>query len=439
MDRVIHFVNGKTIPRNSVIDIIHNTENARIRDVNTPLNGICFAVQNNICIEGSRLTCGSKVLKDYISPYSATAVQWLQEAGAIPVCTANMDEFGMGTTGRLSAFGIPENPSAIGCYTGGACSGAAALVAADCVPFSLASDSGGDARRAAAWCGVIGMKPSYGAYSRYGLAANASSLEQIALIGNDVQIMRNAHRCLSARKDQQDSTHIGLHPLKERFPERKRKIVIPSLLTDDTITVEDSIMKAQENAAQRLYELGCEISSRPMFRTSLIAAAYYAIACAEASSNLSRIMPLYSAECTKKGSWEERYIEYRENMGHEVKKRILAGAYVLQKENYSRCYLSAIVMKKKIKEWFSALFKECDLILLPVSSTTAQPIDEQVANIQAGYRAEALTACANLAGLPAISIPIGQDLFGRPLAVQCITPFGKDEWLFDTAEMLMDD
>ena len=423
------------VPGYAVIDRIpEDTFSAK----SGPLSGIPFAVKNNICIKDFRLTCGSKLLENYISPYTATAVKQLMDAGAIPVCTANLDEFGMGSTGEYSAFGIVENPAAPGFCTGGSSSGCAALVASGCVPLAMASDTGGSARLPAAHCGVLGLKPTYGAYSRFGLTAYASSLEQIGIISSDISLMRKAHRCLCTDKDPLDATHRGLPAHSASFHFANQKIAI---LTDGTDRLDSSVSAALLSAQETMKHLGASFCSCTFERGHLISPAYYVIACAEASANLARFTGLLTGSAhndSEYTDWERLYSANRALLGKEVQKRIALGAYVLREGAYEKYYLRALQYRKMLTAWFERLFQDCALLLLPVSSTPAPGISEKHADSLFHYHEDQWTACANLAGLPAVSVPWGKDSLERPVAIQLIAPAEHDEDLLDAAEKLLE-
>lgn len=423
-------------PKNAVIDLLKIDESIGNNTSPNPLQGMPFAVKNNICVKGARLTCGSRMLEGYISPYSAHVIDRMTAAGAVPVCTANMDEFGMGSTGELSAFGTPENPAAHGFCPGGSSSGSATLVASGCVPLALASDTGGSARLPAAHCGVIGMKPSYGAFSRYGLTAYASSLEQIGLIGRDISVIRAAHRCLAQAKDPRDATHRPFPPLRESFLSDKRKI---ACLAMDSLSIAPAIQSGLEDARKRFERQGYSSVSCVFPDPVQISAAYYTIACAEASANLARFTPLMVGKEMPGNSWEEKFAACRSLMGKEVQKRINLGAFVLRESNYHHYYLRAQAFRNRLRQWFDDIFSRCGLMLLPVSLQTASPLGETLRDSLFHYYSDHLTACANLAGLPAISLPMGKDNVGRPFSIQLIAPFGRDEWLFDAAELLINE
>lgn len=434
MERAWKMIGEQLAPSSAVIDWLPLPQEET--QIGGPLRGVPFAVKNNICVAGAKLTCGSRLLENYISPYSATAVEMLRSFGAVAVCTANLDEFGMGSTGENSAFGVPENPAAPGSCPGGSSSGSAALVASGCVPLALASDTGGSARLPAAYCGVFGMKPTYGAFSRYGLTSYASSLEQIGLIASEVPLLRIAHTCLSARQDPRDATHRGLPQKNAPFFFRGKKIV----LIEEWLPLADTaIALAISQAADCFERAGARIVTRALPQARLLAAAYYVIACAEASANLARFTGLIAGKRMDGEDWEERFAKSRALLGSEVQKRIALGAYVLGKGHYDQYYLRAQAYRRRLTAWFQQLFSDCALVLLPVSFHTAPPRGVPLLDPLAPYQADALTACANLAGLPALSLPWGRDEQGKPVAVQLLAPWNRDGWLFDAATHLLGD
>lgn len=433
IEKAWELIRGRVAPEHAVIDWLPLPMEENWRK--GPLRGIPFAVKNNICVSGARLTCASRLLEDYVSPYSATVVDTLRLAGAVPVCTTNLDEFGMGSTGENSAFGTPDNPAAPGFCTGGSSSGSAALVASGCVPLALASDTGGSARLPAAHCGVIGMKPTYGAFSRYGLTAYASSLEQVGLMANELPLLRAAHACLSAQRDPRDAMHRGLPGSKESFSPAGRRIA----LVEEWLALADThIAQAALQAARRLEGAGAKILPRALPQAKLLSAAYYVIACAEASANLARFTGLVVGKRMDEGAWEERFAKCRSLLGSEVQKRIALGAYVLREGHYDQYYLRAQAYRKRLIAWFQELFADCELVLLPVTFRAAPPRGAFAAGSLVPYQEDALTACANLAGIPALSLPWGRDERDRPLAVQLLAPWGRDDWLFDAAAYLME-
>lgn len=418
-------------PQNTIVDLLPIPKEI---SANGPLSGIPFAVQNNICIAGQRLTCGSKMLEDYISPYTATAVICMSKAGAFPVCTTNMDEFGMGSAGKNSAFGTPENPAVPNGFPGGSASGAAALVASGCVPLALASDCGGGTRLAAAACSVWGMKPSFGACSRFGLTTCVSSMDQISLISSDSYLLRKSLQCLSDRLDPKDPHHRGLIFTRAPWQTQGKKI---GLLEKISIEPDRDVSKTLHCAADTFTQLGASIESIHMPQTHLLAAAYYVIACAESSANLSRFTGMLAGKRQGGETWEAQFKQTRNLLGNEAKKRIAIGAYVLRKENYDQYYLRAQAYKRQLKQWFAEIWKTYSLLLLPVSPGSIDGKDHSDSDALYSYQADGYTACANLAGMPALSIPYGKTEDGRPLSIQLIGPEGKDEWLLDAAEEIM--
>ena len=391
-------------------------------DLSQPLGGIPIAVKDNICMQGEPTRCASKMLHNFVSPYDATAVTKLKAAGAIPFGRANMDEFAMGSAGQNSAYGHTENPAAPGHVPGGSSSGSAAAVAGGMAIAALGSDTGGSIRQPASHCGIVGMKPTYGRISRYGLVAFASSLDQIGPLTQNVEdaaLLLNA-LCGHDAKDSTSSTHAT-----EDFTAQLGQGIagVRIGLPKEYLSSGNSpqVTAAINLAVQKLTELGAEIVEVSLPHSEAVVAAYYIIACAEASSNLSRFDGIrygYRAENTN--GLDDLYSRSRaEGFGAEVKRRIILGTYVLSSGFYDAYYAKAQKVRALVAQDFANAFDKVDFILGPVAPTAAPLLhDTNMSPLQV-YLADIYTIPANLAGLPGISIPTPQE-GALPIGIQLL-------------------
>lgn len=391
-------------------------------DLSLPLGGIPIAVKDNICMLGEPTRCASKMLHNFVSPYDATAITKLKAAGAIPFGRANMDEFAMGSAGQNSAFGHTENPAAPGHVPGGSSSGSAAAVAAGMAIAALGSDTGGSIRQPASHCGIVGLKPTYGRISRYGLVAFASSLDQIGPLTQNVEdaaLLLNA-MCGHDAKDSTSSTHDT-----EDFTAKLGQSIagVRIGLPKEYLSSGNSpqVTAAINLAVQKLTELGAEIVEVSLPHSEAVVSAYYIIACAEASSNLSRFDGIrygYRAENTN--GLDDLYSRSRaEGFGPEVKRRIILGTYVLSSGFYDAYYAKAQKVRALVAQDFANAFEKVDFILGPVAPTAAPLLyDTNMSPLQV-YLADIYTIPANLAGLPGISIPTPQD-GALPVGIQLL-------------------
>ncbi len=383
-----------------------------------PLAGVPMGVKDNICTQGVRTTCASRMLEDFIPPYSATVLNRLK--GAVMLGKLNMDEFAMGSTTESSYFHPTRNPVDTGRVPGGSSGGSAAAVAAGEAAFALGSDTGGSIRQPAAFCGVVGMKPTYGSVSRYGLIAFASSLDQIGPITRDV--FDNALVLESlVGPDPRDATSVdcGSVHFTQRLDEgvRGMAMALPVDLLGDG--VDEPVRRAILDAAQRYAQLGAEIVevSMPTLRHAL--PAYYVISSAEASSNLARFDGVrYGHRAADYRSMEELYRASRsEGFGDEVKRRILLGTFALSAGYYDAYYKKALQVRTLIIQEFNRIFERCPVILSPVAPTTAYRLGEKLDDPLQMYMGDVFTVPANIAGLPAMSLPCGQDGDGLPIGL----------------------
>ena len=395
------------------------------------LSGIAVAVKDNISTKGIETTCASKILKGYIPPYDAHAVELLRQAGAAIVGKTNMDEFGMGTTTENSAFGPTLNPCDTGRVPGGSSGGSAAAVAGNMVKMALGTDTGGSIRCPAAFCGIVGLKPTYGRVSRYGLIAYANSLEQIGPMGRTVSDVSTLMQVI-AGKDRHDSTtydrpynHTPVADVKGL------KIGIPEEYFSEG--VDPKVAGIVKTAINRLEELGVTTVSCSIPSMKFALAAYYVTCTCEASSNLARFDGVrYGPAADTKKSWHEAYKEVRKaGFGAEVRRRIMLGTFALSSGYYGKYYTKAQVARENVKADFARIFSEVDLIAGPTMPTIAFKLGEKSDPLSM-YLSDILTVPANLAGIPAISVPCGK-ADGMPVGLQIMGRPFEDERVIDAA------
>ncbi|QRV15274.1 Asp-tRNA(Asn)/Glu-tRNA(Gln) amidotransferase subunit GatA [Haloterrigena salifodinae] len=395
-----------------------------------PLSGTTVAVKDNISTEGVRTTCGSKMLAEYVPPYDATVVSRLKEAGATIVGKANMDEFGMGTTNETSHFGSVDNPAAPGRVPGGSSGGSAAAVAAGEADVALGSDTGGSVRCPAAFCGVVGIKPTYGLVSRYGLVAYANSLEQIGPFGETVE---DAAQLLDviAGDDERDATTREL-PLEEdeTYADAATgdvdglQIGVPTELLEGA---DEGVVETFWDAVAELEDRGAEYHEVSLPSVEHAVEAYYVIAMSEASSNLARFDGVrYGHSADAEGNWNETFAQTREEgFGDEVKRRILLGTYALSAGYHDKYYKKAQDARAWVKQNFDEALSEADVLASPTMPVPPFELGESLDDPLQMYLADANTVPVNLADLPAISVPAGET-DGLPVGLQLVGPaFGE--------------
>ena len=404
------------------------------------LAGVPVAVKDVILTRGLQTTCASKILENFHAPYNATVVDRLLAADAVIVGKANMDEFAMGSSTENSGLKRTVNPWDTARVPGGSSGGSAAAVAAELCFAALGSDTGGSIRLPASFCGVVGLKPTYGRVSRFGLVAYGSSLDQIGPITRtvaDAALMMN----VIAGHDPADSTSIDeatapvcdyLAQLDEPF-ERLKIAVVPQFAAGADRLVQQALSEAIE-----IYKrLGAEITEIDMPHLDYAIAAYYVIATAEASSNLARYDGVhYGHRTANPKDYIEVYSKSRaEAFGQEVKRRIMLGTYALSSGYYDAYYLKALKVRNLIRGDFNRAFEQCDCIVMPVAPTTAFKIGEKVNDPLQMYLSDIYTIAANLAGVPGISIPCGFDRSGLPIGLQIMAPTFSEDKLLRIARM----
>jgi aspartyl-tRNA(Asn)/glutamyl-tRNA(Gln) amidotransferase subunit A len=399
-----------------------------------PMTGMPLAIKDNLCTDGVPTTCSSRMLQQFVPPYDATVIAKLREQDYILMGKTNLDEFAMGSSTEHSAFGPSRNPWNLQCVPGGSSGGAAAAVAADECVAALGSDTGGSIRQPAAFCGVVGLKPTYGRVSRYGLVAFASSLDQVGPITKDVP---DAAMLLGAiaGHDPMDSTSADL-PVPDYMKALKKKdlkklnVGVPVEFFTEGLDPEVEL--AVRAAIEELKNLGGAIKEIHLPRTDAAVAVYYVIATAEASSNLARYDGVkFGLRAKETKDLLELYMKTRqEGFGPEVKRRIMLGTYALSSGYYDAYYGKAQAVRTLICQDFRAAFQEVDLIVTPVTPTAAFKLGEKSEDPLQMYLSDVYTISVNLAGLPAISVPCGFNKAGLPIGVQLIgRPFEEETLL----------
>lgn len=392
-------------------------------ELSGPLAGVPVAVKDNICTEGLLTTCSSKILHNFVPTYTAEAVKNLQKAGAVILGKTNMDEFAMGSTTETSAYGPTKNPRNPEHVPGGSSGGSAAAVAAcECI-YAIGSDTGGSIRQPASYCGVVGMKPTYGTVSRYGLIAYGSSLDQIGPLTKDVTDCAAVLTALASH-DTKDSTSVSrddtdfMTALTEDV--EGMRIGIPNDYLGEGL--DDGVRTAVLQAAAVLEDKGAVVERFDLSLVEYAIPAYYTIAAAEASSNLERFDGIkYGYRTEEYAGLHNMYKKSRsEGFGEEVKRRIMLGSFVLSSGYYDAYYLKALKVKALIKKAFDKAFSKYDLILGPVAPTTAPKLGESLGDPIQMYLGDIYTIAVNLAGLPGISVPCGEDSGGLPIGLQLI-------------------
>ncbi len=400
------------------------------------LAGIPIGVKDNICTKDVLTTCSSKMLYNFVPPYDATVVSRLKQADAVIIGKCNMDEFAMGSSCETSYFKKTKNPWDPAYVPGGSSGGSAACVSAGEAVLSLGSDTGGSIRLPASYCGVVGLKPTYGSVSRYGLVAFASSLDQIGPLGRSVEDVANLYEVICGR-DPMDATSVareyGAFAQKINRSVKGLRIGIPKEYFGDG--VEPEIKAAVLESVDRLVKEGAQTVSISLPSTDYALSAYYIISSAEASSNLARFDGVkYGYRAKDFTNLIDMYEKTRsEGFGDEVKRRIMLGTFVLSSGFYDAYYKRAKQMQQKIAQEYAEAFSQCDIILTPTSPSTAFRMGERTDDPLKMYAADICTVTVNIAGLPAISVPCATVSNGLPVGMQMIGPKFSEQMLFDAA------
>jgi aspartyl-tRNA(Asn)/glutamyl-tRNA(Gln) amidotransferase subunit A len=402
------------------------------------LAGVPIAIKDNINYTDYPCTCGSHILEGYTPPYDATLVTRLIQAGAVIIGKTNMDEFAMGSSNENSYFGPVHNPVRKDLAPGGSSGGSAAAVAQGIVPLAFGSETGGSVRQPASFCGIFGLKPSYGSISRYGLVAFASSTDQISPLARNAEDIALVYRAVAGR-DRRDSTSVAFdHP---NYPEkvmsdRKFRIGIPKEYFPAGLDRE--VNQVVQDAITALQKAGHTIVDVSLPSTDKGIAVYYVVACAEASANLARFDGVkYGIRESGDKSLAEMYGDTRaKGFGAEVKRRIMLGTYTLSSGYYDAYYIKASKVRELLRREVERAFEKCDLIICPTSPTPPFKLGEKVSDPLSMYLSDAYTVTANLTGHPAISVPFGNSADGRPIGVQFMGRYLDELSLFQAAHIL---
>ena len=432
---------------NAVLAVFTDRARARAKEIDAKIQngtagkraGAVIAVKDILAMKGERLTCGSRMLENFVSPYDATVIQKLEDADAIIIGKTNMDEFAMGSSNENSAFGAVKNPVNPEYVPGGSSGGSAAAVAANLAMAALGTDTGGSIRQPAALCGVVGIKPTYGRVSRFGLVAFASSLDQVGPLTNSVEDAARLLEVISGH-DERDSTSASV-PVAEFSKllnsDIKGKIIgLPKEYLSDG--VQNEIRAAIAVAKDHLQSAGAVIKEVSLPHTQYAIATYYIICTAEASSNLARYDGArYGQRSPQAKSLEEMYVKSRSaGFGTEVKRRIMLGTYVLSAGYYDAYYRRAQKVRTLIRQDFEQAFTECDVLLAPTTPTTAFKLGAKTADPLEMYLADIFTVSSNLAGIPALSLPAGVDANGLPIGLQIIGKAFDEKSILQVAHFL---
>lgn len=429
-DRIHAYI---TLDGEKLMEAAQKCDELQNKDDLPPLFGLPIAIKDNICTQGMLTTCASRILYNFRPPYDATVVSRLKSQGAIIMGKTNMDEFAMGSSCETSFFGVTRNPHDTTKVPGGSSGGSAAAVAAGSAPMALGSDTGGSVRLPASFCGTVGFKPSYGAVSRYGLIAYASSLDQIGPITRTVEDAAILTQIICGFDNMDSTSKKGFIPdfdMAAGTDVKGKKIGIPKEYFAEGIS--GDTREAVMRAAECYVSLGAELVdiSLPLIGYSL--PVYYILASAEASSNLARYDGVkYGYRSERYEGLTDLYVRSRtEGFGEEVKRRIMLGTYVLSSGYYDAYYKRARIVQTMLKEEFRTAFEKCDVILTPVTPAAAFGVGEKMSDPVEMYLTDICTVSVNIAGLPAVSIPCGYDKAGLPIGMQLI---GRQ---FDDANLL---
>ena len=418
-----------TVAKESALEVAGETEGHT-----SPLAGVPIAIKDNISTKGIQTTCASRILGGYVPPYDAHVIERLKEAGAVIVGKVNMDEFAMGTSTETSHYGPTLNPWNTETVPGGSSGGSAATIAAGEVPLALGSDTGGSVRCPASFCGVVGLKPTYGVISRYGLISYANSLEQIGPIASNVADMTLLFNVIAGH-DQRDSTSVpGEKDYTKALVDDVKGLTIGVPKEYFGEGIDQAVEKSVWDSVHRLEDLGASWQEVEMPHTKYALAAYYVIAMSEASSNLARFDGMrYGLRLEKDHDWHTTYSEIRaQGFGEEVKRRILLGTYALSAGYMDKYYLKALKVRTLIKQDFERALKSTDVLIAPTMPTPAFKLGEKISDPLTLYMADVNTVPVNLSGVPSVSLPCGFSN-GLPIGLQIMGKHFDEKTIIRTA------
>jgi len=400
------------------------------------LTGIPMAIKDNILIKGRIASSSSKMLENYVATYNATVIEKLKEKGAVFLGRTNMDEFAMGGSTENSAYGVTKNPHDTTRVSGGSSGGSASVVGGNLALVALGSDTGGSIRQPSAFCGTVGLKPTYGAVSRYGVMAMASSLDQIGPIAKcveDTQIVFDAIRGF----DKFDSTSYDLPAVSESEKNKKKlKIGVPESFLNQG-GIEETVIKNFRETLKKLEEAGCEIKTVEMPNLHYSLACYYVLMPAEVSANMARFDGVrYGTHLEGKDLLEDYMKTRGEKLGREVRRRIMLGTYVLSAGYYDAYYNKAIQVRELIRRDYAKAFEEVDVVATPTAPTPAFEIGKNTSDPLQMYLEDIFTVPVNIAGVPGMSVPTGKTETGLPLAIQIVAPWRRDDILFNLGKIV---
>jgi aspartyl-tRNA(Asn)/glutamyl-tRNA(Gln) amidotransferase subunit A len=441
LDRIVHTdkkLNAYISVENEKLLVAAHEADRRRQDKRqlSKFDGIPVAIKDNICIKNTKTTCASGILRNFVSPYDATSFQKLQQQGLVLLGKTNLDEFAMGSTTETSFFGATKNPHNLEYVPGGSSGGSAAAVAAKMAPVALGSDTGGSIRQPAAFCGVVGIKPTYGRVSRYGLVAFASSLDQIGTFARNVDDAAQLLALITGG-DSKDSTSVATDVdfAADMVPDTVKgmRIGIPEEYFQG---VNQEIKNSVEAKITTLAQMGAEVEKISLHMTEYAVPIYYLIATAEASSNLARFDGVrYGSRSPNVANLKDLYLKSRsEGFGKEVKRRIMLGTFALSSGYYDAYYLQALKGRTLIIQDFKKAFEKVDAIITPVTPSTAFKLGEKISDPLEMYLSDILTISANLAGIPGISVPIGLDSRNLPIGLQIMGSHFQEKTILQLAK-----
>jgi aspartyl-tRNA(Asn)/glutamyl-tRNA(Gln) amidotransferase subunit A len=397
------------------------------------LSGVAVGIKDNICTSDLKTTCASKMLEDYVSPYDATVVKKLKDSDAIIVGKLNLDEFAMGSTTEFSKYGATRNPWNINYVAGGSSGGSAASVAALECAVSLGSDTGGSVRCPASFCSVVGLKPTYGRVSRFGLISYANSLEQIGPMGKTVS---DTMMVMNSISGMDDNDHTTLNNEEQKYTLKNKRNIRVGLVKELVEGTEPEVSRCIYSAMDLFSRSDCKCEETSMKSIEFALASYYTIAMAEASSNLSRYDNIrYGFESSPDSyEWNTYFAKVRSKFGEEVKRRIIIGTYVLSSGYYGKYYLKAQKVRTMLKQELSSLYKKYDVLIAPTMPVLPFKFGEKIDDPLKMYMIDIDTVIANLTGIPAISVPAGFSK-GLPIGLQIMANELQEQTLFEVASL----